>query len=231
MCLGSSGSRSRPSDRFREVSIHATHAQTGTTWASGGRPPRLLILSEGAKLITWRLRWHFFGECRRGSRHFWNCWVCVGYYPAPGTHLKWGHVPYSRVCGVLDKYWEGLISKPRGSLFTLGTSSEKILLAYPPLHFTPPLSLWYLNAYQWQRQQWTNILWVRVSFLPNGIVSLLDFQEDKDRTTSTTLSSKRQVETRIKWHSRSHFTPTSDKLQRSFAPSWLNRSGTNRRTL
>ena len=29
--------------------------------------------------------------------HFWNRWACVGYSPAPGSHSKKGHVPYSRV--------------------------------------------------------------------------------------------------------------------------------------
>ena len=65
-----------------------------------GAVPRAVIISGVASFIVWNLRHPFLGDCRRGTRHFWNGWACVGYSPAPGS---WNHVPYSRVCRALDR--------------------------------------------------------------------------------------------------------------------------------
>ena len=69
--------------------------------------PQALILSRRARFIAKRLKHPFLGECRRGSRHFWNHWVCMGYGHASGSYKK-GHVSYSRVRGALNKYQEDM---------------------------------------------------------------------------------------------------------------------------
>ena len=65
-----------------------------------GVVPQTLIPSGGARFIAWRMRRLFLGECWRGLKPFWN------YGLTPGSHKKEkkGHVPYSCLCGALDKY-------------------------------------------------------------------------------------------------------------------------------
>ena len=45
-----------------------------------------LILFGSARFIAWGAT--FWGECRQGSMHFWNCQTCVSYGPAPDIHNK-----------------------------------------------------------------------------------------------------------------------------------------------
>ena len=66
-CHGSSGNRSR-------------FVLTGILEPQGAIPQALTLLGE-ARLITWRLRCLFLGECRRGLRHFGECGACLGYGP------------------------------------------------------------------------------------------------------------------------------------------------------
>ena len=64
------------------------------------------------KVITWRLRCPFLGECRWGSEHFGNQGACVGYAPVPGSHNNKGLVLYSCIRGALVKYWVCIESQP-----------------------------------------------------------------------------------------------------------------------
>ena len=82
MHLGSGGSQLRPSDiRFQEASIHIMHTKTGAPWASGDYPL-------------------FFRRMLMGVKAFLETSAVCGLQ----YHNKKGHVPYLRVCGVLDKY-------------------------------------------------------------------------------------------------------------------------------
>ena len=101
VCIGSSNRLSRPSN-FREAGIYS-HTLRPTILEPWGGVPQVLTLSGGPRLITWGLKCPFSGECRLGSRHFWNPRACVGYGSALGSHNEKGHVPYSHVRGALDK--------------------------------------------------------------------------------------------------------------------------------
>ena len=67
--------------------------------------PQALKLSGGARFIAGHLRdRRSLEEYRRGSRHFWNRSTCIGWGSTLDYHNKKGHVPHSRLRGVLDKY-------------------------------------------------------------------------------------------------------------------------------
>ena len=51
-----------------------------------------------------RLRRLFLGECRWGTRYFWNRQAYVGYGHVPGSHNKKGHVPFLYVRRAPEKY-------------------------------------------------------------------------------------------------------------------------------
>ena len=53
-----------------------------------GPSPQVLTLMGGVRFIAWRLRYPFLGECRRGLRHFGECWMHLGSGPVPGPTLK-----------------------------------------------------------------------------------------------------------------------------------------------
>ena len=57
------------------------------------------------RFITWRLKRSFWGECRRGSKNFWNLWACLRFGSVSGSqNKKKGSMPFSCICGALDKY-------------------------------------------------------------------------------------------------------------------------------
>ena len=85
MCLGSGGSQSRPSNMDSGKPAFMSCALRSAFLEPSGSVLQALTLSGRATFIVSRLRHRFLGECRRGSRHFWNNRVCVGYSPAPGT--------------------------------------------------------------------------------------------------------------------------------------------------
>ena len=61
----------------------------------------------GTRFIAWRLRRPFVWECRRGSRHFWECQACLGYSPAPEPTKKKSELCHTHpVGGTEDKYWK-----------------------------------------------------------------------------------------------------------------------------
>ena len=61
-----------------------------TGYTSGLRrlSSQALTLFGGVGFIAWCLRCLSLGECWRGPRHFWKCWVRVNYGPAPRPSLK-----------------------------------------------------------------------------------------------------------------------------------------------
>ena len=91
------------------------------SWSLRGPSPQALTLLGGARFIVWRLRRPSFGECRRGLRHFWECWACLGYVLVLGPTLKkalchtrpvgWTEEKYrrveSRVYAVSECRWAG----------------------------------------------------------------------------------------------------------------------------
>ena len=74
-------------------------------WTLGDCPPQALTLLGEARFITWRLRCPFFGECHWGLRHFWSCWACLDYSPAPRPTEKKALCHTRLVSGTNDKYW------------------------------------------------------------------------------------------------------------------------------
>ena len=83
VCSGSSGSRSKST-------------LTGILEPQEAAPPVLTLLG-GSGFVAWRMGCFFIVKWRRGSRHFWSCWACLGY----GLHLdppKKGLVPHSSSC-------------------------------------------------------------------------------------------------------------------------------------
>ena len=50
-----------------------------------GAVPHALTLLGGVRFIAWYLRCPFLGECRRVSRHFWDCRTRLGYGPTTGS--------------------------------------------------------------------------------------------------------------------------------------------------
>ena len=87
MCLGSGGSRLRPSDVDSGKPGFTSRTLRSAFLEPQGAVPQALSLSRGARFLA------FLGEGRRGSRHFWNHRACVGYGPVPDSHIKrnpWG---------------------------------------------------------------------------------------------------------------------------------------------
>ena len=84
---------------------HSCHAHRDR-WSSSlrGPSPQALTLSRGARYIVWCLRRSYLGKCRRGQSHFWGCWSCLGYGPAPGQ-LKKALCHTRSVGGTYDKYY------------------------------------------------------------------------------------------------------------------------------
>ena len=56
----------------------------------GPQGPFLQVLNcfRGARFIAWGLKHPFFGEIRRGPRHFWNRRACLGYRAVAGSQVK-----------------------------------------------------------------------------------------------------------------------------------------------
>ena len=66
-----------------------------------------LTLSGGASVIAWCMRCPSLGECRRGSRPFWNCRASVGYGP---VHSVQGNHDF--MCTFYIYFFETTISSP-----------------------------------------------------------------------------------------------------------------------
>ena len=95
-CPTSGGSHSRLSDMDSRKPAFESRNLIPALFRSQEPSHQAITLSGGggARFITWRLRSLFLGECRLGSRHFWNRRVGVDYDPALGLHIKKGSVPY-----------------------------------------------------------------------------------------------------------------------------------------
>ena len=80
-----SHSLSRPPDMSVTWLRLTLHKPGGT---GGGCPTKALLCFGRAWFITRYLRYPFFRECRWGPRHFWSYQACLGYGPAPSSHVK-----------------------------------------------------------------------------------------------------------------------------------------------
>ena len=69
-CLGSGGSRSQPSDRDSGKPAFMSDALRPELIEPQGVVLQVLTLSGGVRVIAWRLRRLFLGECRQGSKQF-----------------------------------------------------------------------------------------------------------------------------------------------------------------
>ena len=90
-------------------SIHVSWLTSASLNLKGFFPQSLTLIG-GVSFITWCIRHPFLGEHWQGSRHFCNCWVCVGYGPMLCTHNDKGFAPSSSVHGVHDYYQHDCIN-------------------------------------------------------------------------------------------------------------------------
>ena len=99
VCLGSSGSRSRPSDidSGKPAFISGTPRPASSSFR--GASPQALTFLEGARFIAWRLKHLFLGECRRGPRHF----VIARHVWATALHLE---LPKTMPCAGRLDVWQ-----------------------------------------------------------------------------------------------------------------------------
>ena len=73
-----------------ETAIYVTRTEIGTPWASAGR-------AQGSNPLQ---KWHpFVGKCQLSTRHFCECWACLGNSPALWSTLKKPCVVLIRLVG------------------------------------------------------------------------------------------------------------------------------------
>ena len=74
---------------WRGCRVSSTFTSCDRTSSSlKGPSHQTLTLLLGARFFVWRMRYLFFKECRRDSRHFWKFPSCPGYDLAPGPALR-----------------------------------------------------------------------------------------------------------------------------------------------
>ena len=101
VCLGSAGSRARPSDMDPGKPAFMSGVPRPVSSSFWGPCSRTLTLFEGATFIAWHLRHPFLEECRRGKRHFWSHQSLQPYHQ---THLKRALCHTRPVSWTYDKY-------------------------------------------------------------------------------------------------------------------------------